>query len=545
MKFKFITTVLLAFITSLSYANIEIGILKDRAGEFVPISENDILMSGDRFQITLKNLDNQFTYVYFHDSQGEVALLNSFSLNQKNAIVTLPTTTKSYRLDNVPGIETVIAINSKTELDIDKFMSQVKNKTLSSNNPSYNVSSRVIRHLDRVELTRGFKKKRFNFDDGQTLIHNPPASFEADMARYNMSNNGEKLLAAKMILAAEKKQLKTRGVKDAEIYKNIAPSVALIVTSDENLKPLAAGSGSLLLSKDEILTNWHVISDAKNIIIGFKPERGKKLTKDDFYSAKIVKYNAKKDLALLKLDKPAKHLKPIQIGSSNAMDVGEDVHAIGHPTGGAEWTYTKGIISQFQSSKSWKYSETEHEADIVIQTQTPINPGNSGGPLLNDKGQLVGVNTYKSKSANGVNFAVSAEDVKSFLDSSVNFVQATKKLSKTDKMKASLVKDGINAIKVEEYDYNDDGVNDVVVGIDQDKNGKVDLVCVYVIKGDKRQMILITDKNEDGKWEEMSVDSDMNGKIDTYFFDDDGDQKEDIIGIDEDEDGKIDSYKEA
>ena len=95
------------------------------------------------------------------------------------------------------------------------------------------------------------------------------------------------------------------------------------------------------------------------------------------------------------------------------MQVGADVHAIGHPAGEA-WTYTKGIVSQIRPGYEWQpKASVKHVAD-VIQTQTPINPGNSGGPLISDDGRLIGVNSFK-KDGEALNFAVSIGEVEKFL----------------------------------------------------------------------------------------------------------------------------------
>ena len=96
-----------------------------------------------------------------------------------------------------------------------------------------------------------------------------------------------------------------------------------------------------------------------------------------------------------------------------------DVHAIGHPTGEA-WTYTTGVISQYRQAYEWQVEDDpiKHRADI-IQTQTPINPGSSGGPLFGDSSSLIGVNSFKA-GGEGLNFAVSVDEVRKFLARSGN-----------------------------------------------------------------------------------------------------------------------------
>jgi S1-C subfamily serine protease len=88
-------------------------------------------------------------------------------------------------------------------------------------------------------------------------------------------------------------------------------------------------------------------------------------------------------------------LLPLEI-SSEDIEVGADVRAIGHPKG-EEWTYTKGIVSSVRPDYEWSGEPGESHRATVIQTQTPINPGNSGGPLLSDEGKIVGVNSFRKK----------------------------------------------------------------------------------------------------------------------------------------------------
>src|SRR5690606_14286963 len=129
----------------------------------------------------------------------------------------------------------------------------------------------------------------------------------------------------------------------------------------------------------------------------------------DIRPAKVVKRDGVADLALLQVADVPAGVKPLAVGSAASVQVGADVHAIGHPTGEA-WTYTRGVVSQVRKDYAWM---DEHKA-TVIQTQTPINPGNSGGPLINDDLEIIGVNSFKAD-GEGLNFAVSADDVKAFL----------------------------------------------------------------------------------------------------------------------------------
>ena len=175
------------------------------------------------------------------------------------------------------------------------------------------------------------------------------------------------------------------------------------------------GSGSLLDTAGNILTNWHVVKGYEYVAVVFKPTvEGKEPTRDDIKRGRVVKYDEIADLALVKVSEVPTGRTPVRLGDTSEIAVGMDVHAIGHPTGEA-WTYTTGVISQYRQGYEWKAEgdPIKHKADI-IQTQTPINPGNSGGPLLSDSSSLIGVNSFKA-GGEGLNFAVSVDEVKKFI----------------------------------------------------------------------------------------------------------------------------------
>jgi S1-C subfamily serine protease len=157
----------------------------------------------------------------------------------------------------------------------------------------------------------------------------------------------------------------------------------------------------------------------------FKPiVEGKEPTREDIKRGRVVKYDEISDLALVKVSEIPTGRTPVRLGDASEVAVGMDVHAIGHPTGEA-WTYTTGVISQYRQAYQWQAGgdSIKHKAD-VIQTQTPINPGNSGGPLLSDSGNLIGVNSFKSE-GEGLNFAVSVDEVRKFIARSGNSIAQT------------------------------------------------------------------------------------------------------------------------
>ena len=195
----------------------------------------------------------------------------------------------------------------------------------------------------------------------------------------------------------------------AQIYQTYSRAVVLVIS--KNL----VGSGVVINRSGDIVTNWHVGGTNPEVFILIKPkEEGVQVQARDMIRARVVKVDEVADLALLHIDNLPNDIDPIPLGNAGDVTVGSDVHAIGHPTG-KTWTYTKGVVSQSRKGYRWNSSNSQlvHQAN-VIQTQTPINPGNSGGPLINEKGFLVGINSFMTAGA-GLNFAVAVDELSRFL----------------------------------------------------------------------------------------------------------------------------------
>ncbi len=178
----------------------------------------------------------------------------------------------------------------------------------------------------------------------------------------------------------------------------------------------AAGTGIVVSSNGYILTNNHVISGANSINV--VTASGKQ------YTAQLVKDDTTKDLALLKVN--ATGLTPLTLGDSSSVQVGEEVVAIGNALGQFQNTVTQGIISATgrdvqagDSGGDYGYSSTENLSN-VFQTDAAINPGNSGGPLVDASGNVIGINTAVSSSAQNIGFAIPINVAKAFLPSNVN-----------------------------------------------------------------------------------------------------------------------------
>ena len=162
----------------------------------------------------------------------------------------------------------------------------------------------------------------------------------------------------------------------------------------------ALGTGFIIRKDGLILTNNHVIDGADIIKVQVLGDKGK----EDIYEASVVGKDARTDIALLKIS-AKRDLASVELGSSKVLQVGEWVAAFGNPFGHSH-TMTKGIISAVGREID------ELNRFPFLQTDASINPGNSGGPLVNVKGQVIGVNSAIDARAQGIGFAIPIDYVK-------------------------------------------------------------------------------------------------------------------------------------
>jgi S1-C subfamily serine protease len=195
------------------------------------------------------------------------------------------------------------------------------------------------------------------------------------------------------------------------VYDKVSPGVVnitrTVVEYDFFFSPVAregTGSGCVLDTDGNILTNYHVIENADSLEISL-PDRTK-------YRANVIGVDRQNDLAILRLIGASKErLHPISLGSSTGLKVGQKVLAIGNPLG-LQNTLTVGIISSLGRRIK---TESDDLVDNVIQTDAAINPGNSGGPLLNTAGEMIGINSsiFTIGGGNiGIGFAIPADTIR-------------------------------------------------------------------------------------------------------------------------------------
>jgi len=204
-------------------------------------------------------------------------------------------------------------------------------------------------------------------------------------------------------------QAPAQEATNVEVYKKAAPATVLVL-ADERI-----GSGVVISSAGDVVTNWHVVSDAKHVAVVFKPEHGVEIRKELTFSAIPIKVDEVADLALLRIVHPPKDVPYLPLGDVAKVQVGQNAHSIGHPKGEV-WTYTVGTVSQIRPDYKWKSADGLPHRSKVIQTQTAINPGNSGGPLLNDHAEIIGIDSFR-REGEGLNYAVAPDVVGTLLQS--------------------------------------------------------------------------------------------------------------------------------
>ena len=231
--------------------------------------------------------------------------------------------------------------------------------------------------------------------------------------------------------------IEENSTKIADIIEETTQSVVGIsklksagssIFGTSNEEELGLGTGIIITEDGYILSNEHVTGE-KYSKCYITLEDGKKYTGTVMWSDESV------DLSITKID--AKNLKYVTLGDSDKIRVGETVYAIGNPIGFEfRRTVTSGIISAKNRSIKLEEGEEQTYMSDLIQTDATINPGNSGGPLITPSGEVIGINTVKISSAEGIGFAIPIDVVKNVIDSfknTGNFEQATIGISAYDK----------------------------------------------------------------------------------------------------------------
>ncbi|KAI8541483.1 hypothetical protein RHMOL_Rhmol08G0064400 [Rhododendron molle] len=233
--------------------------------------------------------------------------------------------------------------------------------------------------------------------------------------------------SASAFVVTTPRRLQSDELATVRLFKENTPSVVYITnlavrqdafTLDVLEVPQGSGSGFVWDKDGHIVTNFHVIRGASDLKVT--------LSDQTTYDAKVVGFDQDKDVAVLRVDAPKDKLRPIPIGVSADLLVGQKVYAIGNPFG-LDHTLTTGVISGLRREIS--SAATGRPIQDVIQTDAAINPGNSGGPLLDSSGSLIGINTAiysPSGASSGVGFSIPVDTVGGIVDQLVKFGKVTR-----------------------------------------------------------------------------------------------------------------------
>ncbi len=243
-------------------------------------------------------------------------------------------------------------------------------------------------------LISGAASKEDPQHDGQTVVYEA----EKDLSAVNTKTvkKGEELTASQLYEA------------------NVGSTVGITTQITTNYwgftsSSAASGSGFIISEDGYIVTNHHVIEDASSVTVSTYDGTG--------YDAVVVGYDESNDIAILKID--AQGLKPVVLGNSGDMSVGDDVVAIGNPLGELTFSLTKGAVSALNRDITVESGVSMK----LIQTDCAINSGNSGGALFNMYGEVIGITNakyssdYGSASIDNIGFAIPIDNVKSVIES--------------------------------------------------------------------------------------------------------------------------------
>lgn len=281
---------------------------------------------------------------------------------------------------------------------------------------------------------------------------------------------------------------------------------------EESTSKLGLGTGILVTEDGYIISNEHV-SGSKGEKCFITTDNGRT------YEGNVVWSDKDNDLSIIKIN--MKNLAAAKLGNSNNIKLGEKVYAIGNPIGFEfQRTITSGIVSAKNRTIKFKENEEDVYMSDLIQTDATINPGNSGGALINEKGEIIGINSIKLDSAEGIGFAIPINLIKPIIERYKNdgkFEEATLGVFAYDKNVIPYIDSNINVnngiyvidvIKDSQADKNEIRVGDIITkinNIEVDKMNDLKEVIYTLSPGDivkleiKRGINIINKEIELGK----------------------------------------------
>jgi len=328
------------------------------------------------------------------------------------------------------------------------------------------------------------------------LIAVGATAFLYNLSRFWASNGDSNVALAEQAPAVISDPSTTTDEQNSiEVYKSISPGVAFINTTSyqqdwwgDVQEGKGNGSGSVIDTNGNILTNYHVIEGAQKLTVSFGG--------DKVYPATVVGGDPDTDLAVIKINPPP-GITVVPLGDSDKLVVGQKVLAIGNPFG-LDRTLTTGVISGLQRpirSKPMPGAPTGRPIDAAIQTDASINPGNSGGPLLDKFGKMIGINSQilgPSGGSVGVGFAIPVSIAKRIIPQLIQFGEVRRpKLGATVLPVAGLIEQGVRlpveaGLVVRNVTQGTTASNAGLRGLSQDGSGNVVLGDIITsIDGEK------------------------------------------------------------
>ncbi len=399
--------------------------------------------------------------------------------------------------------------------------------------------------FQRVDKVNNIKKENITVGFTNMISNEKIKTLNNDISEYKKISN--------YVSDKEKPNTKRKKYKglSQNIYRNNAGSVVYI--GNPSVKGMGSG---FLINKEEglILTNWHVIEGAKKVYVWFKPEDPNKMDENLLINEPridgiVIKKNISKDLGLIKVLSVPRNTKALKLKNNLDIDVGSTAYSIGHPSG-LTWTFNSGMVTQVRRSFKWKYKNSRHLAN-VIQHEVPTNPGNSGGPLFNERGEVIGVNSFKDSKGEVINFSVSIDEIDKFLKEKIVEKKKSKYIQKKSKQtwiqkkskKEDNLTDGIKKKfpNAKLHDENKNGITDTWF-VDKNKNGITDRGYIDDNEDGIIEAVLV-DKDENGKWDFLFIDKDLDGNPDEAFIDEDQDGNPDVVAYDYNQDGEWDKFE--
>lgn len=183
-----------------------------------------------------------------------------------------------------------------------------------------------------------------------------------------------------------------------QIFKQAEHTVVLIETYDEKGQIAGRGSGFIVSAEGKIVTNYHVIAHTKKATV-------KLINGDAYDTVDVIDIDKRKDIALIKIR--AVELPFLNLGRSTAIEVGEKIYCLGNPLGALRNTLSEGIISAIRAGDGYKY----------FQISAPISSGSSGSPVMNTKGEVIGIAFASIEQGQNLNFAIPIDYAKGMLTS--------------------------------------------------------------------------------------------------------------------------------